>query len=336
MVQAWTGSLPAAFSGPARSADTEPMRDARAETDRPLLFLHVPKTGGGTLGYFLYHHPAFLTGEIGSGPVSRFYNYGIYHYPGGFYKEPPDFDPAYRRIVSTLPGLRAVFGHFSYGLHDLLPSGGRYITIIRDPVDRLVSLYRHLRQETLRTDVDFETFLTECPIDGWSTALRDWNPDPERPEETQVRQATRGIVDNDQVRRISGQEPPFGECTPAMLESAKRNLRRDFLLVGTTERFDEMVLLLDTLLGSSSDPRYLPRHVARSNRGPEGITSRERTAIEARNQLDLELYTYANALADEQMQAAGSRFGDRLREFQERQTLYVRENAELIAELGTG
>ncbi|MEO5579030.1 MAG: hypothetical protein ABIR58_00110 [Gemmatimonadaceae bacterium] len=56
-------------------------------------------------------------------------------------------------------------------------------------------------------------------------------------------------VDNDQTRRIAGEEPPLGRCTSAMFELAKQNLRRHFRVVGVTDRFDETLLLMKQAFG---------------------------------------------------------------------------------------
>ena len=37
-------------------------------------------------------------------------------------------------------------GHMGFGLHDYLPQGASYITMLRDPIDRIVSHYYYVLQ----------------------------------------------------------------------------------------------------------------------------------------------------------------------------------------------
>ena len=93
-------------------------------TREALIFLHIPKTAGTTLNRII---------EWQYNPLSIF-----------------TIDP--HRIRATVDRfktlseqrrrqLRVVRGHMPYGIHKFLPQGGTYITMLREPVARVLSSY---------------------------------------------------------------------------------------------------------------------------------------------------------------------------------------------------
>ncbi len=91
---------------------------------RALIFLHIPKTAGTTLNRII---------EWQYNPLSIFTMdpYRIRATPERL-KQLPE---ARRRR------LRMVRGHFYYGVHEYLPQGSTYITMLREPVARFLSSY---------------------------------------------------------------------------------------------------------------------------------------------------------------------------------------------------
>jgi hypothetical protein len=98
-------------------------------------------------------------------------------------------------------------------------------------------------------------------------------------------------MDNSQTRAIAGDvSTPFGACTDAMLERAKRNLDASFAVAGLTERFDETLVLLGERFGWSH------LYFVRANVAPQGptveLSDDARRLIAEHNRLDDELYAY--------------------------------------------
>jgi hypothetical protein len=173
-------------------------------------------------------------------------------------------------------------GHFGYGLHELCGEPCKYITVLRDPVERAISHYYYVlkrKDHYLHKKVTSENIgLKEYVVSGIT-----------------------GEMDNGQLRMLAGDaayRAPFGTCSEEHLAIAKQNLKHDFLVVGISERFDETLLVLREVLNIFT-PFYLNQKV--NNKRPKRDTFSEAviTAIRQHNQLDDELYRYANELLDE-------------------------------------
>jgi hypothetical protein len=92
----------------------------------PLYFLHIPKTGGTTLRY------SVLAQNLDKRLICPAYSYS----------QLLRLQP---REISTY---RLFSGHFYYSLYRLLPEKPVYITFLRDPVERVLSLYDYVRRDS--------------------------------------------------------------------------------------------------------------------------------------------------------------------------------------------
>lgn len=241
---------------------SEPREDAktRRPDDPVVLFLHLPKAGGTTLGEFVYNECR----AGGDAPAGELLSDGVLFLPYGFIKEENLAVPRYARDLLARDDLRAVIGHFWYGLHEHAGRPSTYITMLRHPVERVLSLYHFLKLEGAMTIPRFvETF----------------------------REA-----DNDQTRRIAGIDP---ESTAALLEAAKEHLVRDFAVAGVVERFDDTLALLRRRLGWNRGTLSYPRNVNDSRPAAESLPPAAVDAILAHNQLDLALWQFVSRRMDE-------------------------------------
>jgi hypothetical protein len=236
-----------------------------------VLFLHLPKAGGQTLGELVDFHARDRAAPGGVLPG------GVAYLTYGFLKERPLAVPAHVLPLLGRGDLRAVLGHFWFGLHEHVARPSVYVTALRDPVERVVSLYYYTRLDESMT---LDEFVAEPPFRE---------------------------VDNDQTRRIAGVDPEVGGCTPAMLRTAQENLRR-FAVAGTIERLDETVVLLERRLGWRGSFAWHPRNVNPERPALAALPRRTLAAVRRRNELDLELWRYASQLMDEAIAAAGGAF----------------------------
>lgn len=257
-----------------------------------LLFLHIPKTAGTTLHQFFYtayfdeaHESAGLDENDENGQL----NYGIYHYPGGFEHgdtaPPPDLARILRR-----PDVRIVMGHFSFGIHELQPRPARYLTVLRDPIERAVSVASHYLR--------------------WSEGDERDVPVPEL--EAYLVSGDLPELDNGQTRRLSGIEP----SSPDALDRAKENLVDHFAAVGLTERFAESLAVFSGVLEWELDYWLGPRQV-NPQKLAGSLSADVLAAVEQRNVVDLELYRWCSARFDEQFERDRPGFEARLARVEE-------------------
>lgn len=282
-----------------RSAALQPeVFDARVKF---IIFLHIMKSGGMTLQRMLRAH-------YGPTPARR---------AGRFLLRTLRIDrssPGSLADAMRAKTMRDRFmaGHFCFGAHELLPSPATYITLLRKPYERLVSLYYYSKHTPdafyhhIARDITLRHFLLE-------TTLHE--------------------LDNGQLRFIVGSSTdrfmnraPFGKCTLDMLVTAKRNLDQWFCLAGVTERFDESMLLLRRSLGWRSC-YYLRRNEGRPVPHDQQLSDDDVAEIKRRNELDQMLYDYVVGRMDERIaavQSAGEDFTAELAQFRARNARYNR------------
>jgi hypothetical protein len=243
-------------------------------SDRPLVaFVHVPKTGGKTLHTVLSRAMQGIFAESTEEAQSRI----------------DALDE------SQFARLDLVAGHVPYGVHEMVGRPTTYVTMLREPVSRVVSHYWFVRSEP-------DHYLYGAIIDG-DLSLRDY-----------AEQGCRlsAEIENGQVWMFSARARRLECADPESLEEAKTVLRESFAVVGTTERFDETILVMQRILDLAT-PVYVRENIGPGPRGP--IYPETRRVIEARNALDLELYACANELLDAQIRRLGPRFQRDLRRF---------------------
>ncbi len=248
-----------------------------------IVFLHIPKAAGTTLQQIIRKQYRSHEGV--------FYHHQRIH---NFFRLPED----QRKKIKIFTG------HFSFGLHvhQYLAHPTAYVTILRNPVERVISTYFYI----LRTPGHTHYQTTK------NLSLYDF-----------VKNGVSQIgIDNGMTRLLCGIKDgasiPFGECTEAMLESAKTNLSRYFSVVGLTKRFDETVLLLNKLFGWN--PFYIKENV--TARRPSRISMDTIELIKKNNKLGIELYNYAEALFDNQLKSHIPLLDDELNKFRFLNSIY--------------
>jgi hypothetical protein len=116
------------------------------------VFLHIPRTGGTTINGHLRQHLVFDDEFVHLGGL------------GDAYRRDHGLPPFTQRDDDRRGRARVLSGHrVRYGVHDLVPGREpRYITILRDPADRIVSAYNY---RMAIGDVEYQEF------DAWYEAF---------------------------------------------------------------------------------------------------------------------------------------------------------------------
>ena len=102
------------------------------ETEEAVIFLHLPKTAGTTVNR-LIEWEYRLSEMYSIDPV--LFKWSAAH----LRKLPP----------GRLKKIRMFKGHMLFGLHEVLPQPATYITVLRDPVDRVISAFYFMRSYKL-------------------------------------------------------------------------------------------------------------------------------------------------------------------------------------------
>jgi hypothetical protein len=213
-----------------------PSAKARAD-GHCLVFLHVPKTGGETI----------------ASPL-------LWNFPERMYLD--ILDSRVDAAMCSIPherrsSVRLLWGHVPYGVHRYMTRRCEYITILREPIARVVSVYKYIlrtRHHVLHDRVASEGI----PLEKYLTGMDE------------------GQTENSQTRQLSGRQ--FGPLDRAALEEAKHNLEA-FSVVGLTEHFEETFVLLRRTLGLRI-PFYITRNVS----PPYEVSDRAVQLVRERNE----------------------------------------------------
>ena len=236
--------------------------------DKLLIVIHIPKAGGETLRQIVRRQfrdkNFFSLNGIEGGLVTKT------EYVKNFPQAEKD-------------DIRCIMGHMPFGLHQYFSRPCEYITMLRHPIQRVISLYYYilrnpihpLHNTILSSHITLEDFV-QSQIDPG--------------------------IENEQVRLISGinaLESLGGKVlTDNHLIAAKKNIDGYFPAVGLTERFDDSVLLFAKIFRW----KYIFYRKQNINRyAKREVSSSVIQAIEKRNLLDLELYDYAKNKFEENL-----------------------------------
>jgi hypothetical protein len=220
-----------------------------------LIFLHIPKTAGTTLNRIIeWQYSPFAIFTMDPHRIRA---------TAERFKRLPE---ARRRR------LQVVRGHLFYGIHEFLPQGATYITMLREPVARLLSSYY---------------FVLRRPLNPLHRKLKR--------EGLGVEDCIRLFPDrnNTQCRFIAGVKDA-AIADERLLATAKENLTKSFSVVGICERFEESLILISKTFGWEVR-LYENRKVSKTR--PQ-IDPSLVEMIKEHNRLDLELYEFGKSLLE--------------------------------------
>ena len=229
-----------------------------------IIFIHIPKTGGSTFHSILnmqYKHSE------------------IYNVFGGRMNDPEISKFIAMSSINKLD-IKLLKGHMPFGLHDNLPGKCRYISFVRNPVERVISQYFYIKNnknnpkhtELIEKKMDIKEFVSSGFVTG---------------------------MNNGQCRFLTGDidRLPFNQCD-GLLDEVMDNIEKHFLWLGIVERFDESVLVLSSVLGFEKTPYYIKQNTSKRRKKIINYNNEDIELIKRYNDIDLELYKHANNILD--------------------------------------
>jgi Sulfotransferase family len=216
-----------------------------------LIFLHIPKTGGTTLNSIF--RKQFMRDKL----------FDHDNYQNKRMKLEDLTEEEKKQI-------QAIAGHYFYGIHHLFNKRATYFTMLRDPIDRVISSYYYLRNtpgfERIKR-MTLEQFVLSEPQ-----------------------------AHNLQTKMISGD---IGK-NPS-IQKAMKHLQT-FSIVGVTERFNETLYLLQKEF-RWIDTEYKKINITKRRPAVTDLDPSLIQLIKENNKLDIQLYEYSKKLLNKRLQA---------------------------------
>lgn len=245
--------------------------------DCPLIFTHIPKTGGMSLFASMCEYHGMKMADMYN--MSAFYN---------------DWKSVERELNDADKCVYA--GHFSFGLHEWFSRPSCYMSIVRKPTDRIMSLYYY--------SIQYRNFIrSECKKRRWSInelfaerVAADFYQDfiPWIKAEQTLNaflRCTSPELDNGMVRRFSGFGVKSDACPNSALKLAKENIEKYYTVIGVQERYQETI----NMARRAFKVNLAEFHI---NSGSEKrdnkikLDIKQRKKIKQLNQLDNQLYDW--------------------------------------------
>lgn len=233
------------------------------------IFLHIRKTGGQTLKRILTRHYPLESIFVTHNGEEKFLN-----------------------ALKNLPAqeketIQCVFGHMPFGLHSCFTARMPYVTLLRDPVERILSTYFFAKENIFRLPDEHRKIQNYTLKEFVSLDI------------PQTSNYQTGVLCG-AVQRVDALFDVGARLPANALSAAKENIKNFFMFVGVTERFDESLLVLRAICGWK-DIRYYKRNTTTNRPAANEISKDILDSIRKKNDLDIELYSFANSLLDEKI-----------------------------------
>lgn len=194
-----------------------------------------------------------------------------------------------RDLTLTTHDFGVLVGHSVYGIHHFIGGDVRYFTMLREPIDRAVSHYFFIQQPPQHGKKGGNPAQRELHN---TVALRDIFA---RTSHRRFRLMGTWLIDNMQTRYIAGWPHYWRTSTSkTLLETAKKNLRSRYVVFGLQDQFEDSLSAIAGAFDWNIGPD--DGRLAKSTRVEKVVDSDDLEALKTWNELDLELFDYAQEL----------------------------------------
>ena len=248
-----------------------------------ILFMHIPKTAGTSIRNMIEKN--FSKDER------------LYIYEESRWKTPYDIK---KMDHDTKKNIKIVYGHFLFGIHKYFDEPTKYMTIIREPVDRILSAYYHFKTIPTHKKIMLKIFnwganlpisLPKLLQQRHSKQLKNhYFVVNNKLSVVEFVKCGRFGVDNTMVRRISNIPVGYGKITQEIYETAIYNIENYFVDVLLMEDMKQSVARLASIIGSTDLSMRMDN--VNKKRERTGLDGNTLSFLKETNKYDLMLYDY--------------------------------------------
>lgn len=203
--------------------------------------------------------------------------------------------------------IRLLMGHMDFGFHKQFSNPAKYITMLRDPVGRIISSYYYTKSHPRH-------YLHDAIVKG-NVSLKEYASGDFTYQ-----------LENGMTKNLSGIRSESGACTQEMFEAARQNVREHFLSIGLLERYDLSLLLYKKILDWPDYPVYFKKNVTEKGTETEEVDPETLSIIRTRNHFDVQLYEEAVKAFEEYYENNRDWFDTEMKRFSEALDQYRKAN----------
>lgn len=253
-----------------------------------IIFTHIPKTAGVTLNSII---------------KKNYQESEIFH--GTFVSSLSQF----AETILAQQQAKMIAGHIGFGFHRLLSRPCNYITMLREPLERTCSEYNYYHEHYRNANnlIPIPDLNIELPAISWEDFCQKVSPnlmtrylsgiefEYQLKMNSYLGFSLAKILNRDNSLQEYFEYPP-----QKMLEKAKKNLKNNYLIFGLTEKFEDSLKLFESQL-SWQDIKYNALNKSNKPTSLESFTEQQINYARKSNELDIELYQYAQNLFESKL-----------------------------------